>query len=334
MRNVGFCMKCGKRIGEGNKFCPSCGAAVGTASGERKAEAAERVQPGSVPISAMQVQQEGPPTKPPTGTPPPGLPPRRPTGGKKKTIFIVVGTIVGLLTACGVVGVITQKDKQTKKDGHATSSPKTDVGKVEKSLKDFTEDERKQIYWDIVTEQDKASPSDPEYNKKMEQATGTVASKWETSAEVCSAIAIEATEKRWPLPEPELRPPPAELPSTKVIDPNQYPAGSADRAFAEYLEAWGMQDWNRMYDLTQLTWRSEKDPMELQNNYDFKGLKTAEIASRSVVSETCVDFTANISYKFGSEVRTEVIKARVIRESAPYQPDPNGTWGVNPISTL
>ena len=175
----------------------------------------------------------------------------------------------------------------------------------------------------------KKAASNPQAKKTVPaqktSATNPTTAKQQTEKASTPAAAPAATAPSAPASQPQAK---------QVIDPNQYSAGSADRVFAEYLDAWGMQDWNKMYGLTQLTWRSEKDLEELQADYDFKGLETAKITSRSVVSETTVDFTADVSYKFGSEIKTEVMKARVICESAPYKPDPNGTWGVNPISTL
>lgn len=35
-----------------------------------------------------------------------------------------------------------------------------------------------------------------------------------------------------------------------------------------------------------------------------------------------------------NQVDQHDVSGRVIRESAPYEPDASGTWGVNPISTL
>ena len=298
-------------------------------------------------LSDSNISPEAAPPAPPVVSPviaPPSqpVPAKKRRGLSKNAKYVIVGVVALFVMLVIIVALVGEPEKKEsgKKEEPSTSTAEAEVDNDKKSLEDFTEEERKQIYWDNIAEQDKVSFSDPEYNKKMEQATETVANKWGTTVEVCNAIAIEAIGKNWPLPEPELQPPPAEPTSAQVPDPNQYPAGSADRVFAEYLEAWGAQDWNRMYGLTQLTWRDKSDPMEIQADYDWRVLKTAEITGRSGVSEpsvgftenNCVDFTANISYEFGSELRTEVMKARVICESAPQQPDPNGTWGVNPTS--
>lgn len=47
-----------------------------------------------------------------------------------------------------------------------------------------------------------------------------------------------------------------------------------------------------------------------------------------------VDITATVYYALGTEIKAKTVKARVIREVAPYQPSPLGEWGVNPLSTL
>ena len=123
-----------------------------------------------------------------------------------------------------------------------------------------------------------------------------------------------------------------------MVDPNSYATGTPERAFAEYLNCWKQEDWDRMVEFTQKTWRSDEDnPAEfLKANYDFKHLVGVEITKKTVTSDTFVQVEAKVYYcAFSATVPTEKkITANVIRESAPYTPSSTGDWGVNPLSTL
>ena len=137
-----------------------------------------------------------------------------------------------------------------------------------------------------------------------------------------------------PTPTPEIEQP-TEYP---MVNPNSYATGTPERALAEYLNCWKQEDWDRMVEFTQKTWRSGKeDPTEhLKDYYDFKHLVGAEITKKTVVSDTCADVEAKVYYcAFSATVATEKkITARVIRESKPHTPSSTGDWGVNPVSTL
>ncbi len=117
-----------------------------------------------------------------------------------------------------------------------------------------------------------------------------------------------------------------------------YPADSPERAFAEYLDAWYREDWDKMASWTQKTWRSSEDDAaeKLYFMYDFKELVGTQILHNSNPDDISVKLTAKISYWITSEgdVETKTIRAMVIRETAPYTPSAQGEWGVNPISTL
>jgi hypothetical protein len=42
----------------------------------------------------------------------------------------------------------------------------------------------------------------------------------------------------------------------------------------------------------------------------------------------------NRLYAVGADVKTHHIHVMVIKETGPYAPNPNGKWGVNPISAI
>jgi hypothetical protein len=63
-----------------------------------------------------------------------------------------------------------------------------------------------------------------------------------------------------------------------------------------------------------------------------KGFEIEDVLINSPVS---TDITFVVQYEaIPNEVETKRITARVIKEIAPYEPSPQGQWGVNPISAL
>jgi len=140
-----------------------------------------------------------------------------------------------------------------------------------------------------------------------------------------------------PVP-PESTPvlPPTPAPASEsypMVEVSSYRVGSAERAFAEFLTAWKDEDWDRMAEFTQITWRSDEnnaaETMRLM--YGPVELDGAEIIEKEVLSDVMVDITAVIYYR---EIYKSNFYATLICETEPHHPDPEGKWGVNPTSTL
>jgi len=140
-----------------------------------------------------------------------------------------------------------------------------------------------------------------------------------------------------PAPAPAPTPTPTPAPeSYPMVDIDSYAIGSAERALAEFLTAWRDEDWDRMAEFTQITWRSgEENPAELlEAQYGFKDLLGAEMVRKEEWgSDAAVKIIATIYYRI-AQVEKKTITAMVICETEPYTTDPEGKWGVNPLSTL
>lgn len=126
-----------------------------------------------------------------------------------------------------------------------------------------------------------------------------------------------------------------------MINPSQYADNTPEKALAEYMTAWKNKDWNSMVTYSQKTWQStESTPSELLKAwYDFTTLQGVEIASITPVNNellrnSAVDIEGKISYSVDGQIHNKQFTARIVCESAPNNPNPNGTWGVNPASTL
>lgn len=114
-----------------------------------------------------------------------------------------------------------------------------------------------------------------------------------------------------------------------------------NEALAKFLQTWQSRDWQAMAAVTQLTWRSKQEnPAEwLRGFYGPKRLEQFEVGTCEVISPTASRITCKVTYRLGSKgfavtKQTKTLKAMVIQEKAPYEPSEEGTWGVNPISTL
>ncbi|MBU1165211.1 hypothetical protein KKA15_06680 [Patescibacteria group bacterium] len=120
-------------------------------------------------------------------------------------------------------------------------------------------------------------------------------------------------------------------------EPSKFQKDSAERALAEFVEAWKNQEWSSMKEYTQLTWLNGKDDpaAELEATYGFKTLKGFEITNVNEVSDVTTDITFTVQYEVVTDqVSKKQITARVIKETDAYTPSEDGQWGVNPISTF
>ena len=117
----------------------------------------------------------------------------------------------------------------------------------------------------------------------------------------------------------------------KTIDIFDYLKDSPEYVFANFINAWALQDFKKMANYTQLSWKSrEKNPSDLlKNQYDFKHIKSAKIVKIDGSGSNAYKITANIKYTtpfHKDKIENVFITGMVIKE--------NGIWGVNPISTL
>ena len=107
------------------------------------------------------------------------------------------------------------------------------------------------------------------------------------------------------------------------------------KTITNFCAAWQSRDWKEMLEYTQLTWRlSSADPQTvLETLFRKYPLIKWKILAIKRIGEAGVDVVLRIKYKIESGCKTEKIKVRTIRETAPYTPDAkNGEYGVNPLS--
>ncbi len=131
----------------------------------------------------------------------------------------------------------------------------------------------------------------------------------------------------------------------------------AREALTKFLYAWQNKKYNNMYKYCQLTWKKNHKKTELK-----KMFRNTEIVKFEIVQEhpndaaiLRHDIEINVKIRFKdktefvktllenlglSEIKPGMIidgvvkKVTIIPENAPYKPDENGTFGVNPISVM
>lgn len=96
-----------------------------------------------------------------------------------------------------------------------------------------------------------------------------------------------------------------------------------------FMQAWKDQDYDKMHELSQLTWKDGKDSEMVMLQFSPFKLKKFVVISTTYVSSSCWRYNVDITLENGARVLSAV---NVICEVAPGKPAPFGTWGVNPAS--
>ena len=130
---------------------------------------------------------------------------------------------------------------------------------------------------------------------------------------------------------------------TGKINPRRYKIGTPERTLADFLVSWQKKDYRHMATTCQSTWLDGKqkpsdDLKGMFDTFDILGAKingrdSEDLSANAVLRPGCyVQISATIKWAAGSDVQTHQLHVMVIRESGPYSPNPNGKWGVNPVS--
>ena len=101
----------------------------------------------------------------------------------------------------------------------------------------------------------------------------------------------------------------------------------AKTTIRDFLEAWKAKDTDKMFSLSQITWKSGKASTALDSLAQETTIKKFNIVGCKSFSEVMVDCFVEVD-------GCEAVAVRLIKESAPYKTDKDGVWGVNPISAL
>jgi len=120
-----------------------------------------------------------------------------------------------------------------------------------------------------------------------------------------------------------------------MINSNDYSEKSPEWTLSKFLEAWEKRNWKAMLKYCQITWRTLLPDTEKTLYFQFRNkLLSAKILKTEKVSDVTRDISVEIYYKDINIKRRIRRKARLICETAPMQPSPEGEWGVNPTSMM
>jgi hypothetical protein len=131
----------------------------------------------------------------------------------------------------------------------------------------------------------------------------------------------------------------------------------ARQSLTKFMYAWHNKKYNNMYKYCQLTWKSNHSKTELKDMFSNTELLKYEIVQQHPNQAAILRYDIEVDVKVRFKDKTGFVKkileslglsdikpgmvvdgvikkVTVIPENAPYKPDENGTFGVNPISVM
>ena len=107
-----------------------------------------------------------------------------------------------------------------------------------------------------------------------------------------------------------------------------------EEVLAKFLVCWKERQWDKMVEFTQLSWANiHDDPAEaLKGVFSYKPLNVSVVGAEKI-SDVAYKAVLDITYALARGVSSNMkVEARMICETAPMEPSPDGVWGVNPQS--
>lgn len=109
-----------------------------------------------------------------------------------------------------------------------------------------------------------------------------------------------------------------------------------EQVLKEFLEAWGKMEWEKMIDLSQISWiHIQPNPLlAMKAKFSIKPIDYEIRKGRQLNPVVYAAIVKIIYAPARGTISQKDIAVRVIRESVPMIPDENGTWGVCPMNFL
>ncbi len=109
--------------------------------------------------------------------------------------------------------------------------------------------------------------------------------------------------------------------------------GKAQQTLERFLKAWKAGNYLKIYKHSQVTWKSNHSKSDIEAMFmDNPIIDYCILDYQGVILPSREELIIKVKNSQGRW--SEPIKVNVLCESAPYKPEPNGAWGVNPISIL
>jgi len=103
----------------------------------------------------------------------------------------------------------------------------------------------------------------------------------------------------------------------------------AKEILTNFLDAWVQKNYAKMYELTNITWKQNKDKKNVQLLL-VEEIKSYKIGNIREYSPTVYDIDIKVIFKG----KRKNLSARLICEIAPFSTSVGGEFGVNPISLI
>lgn len=120
-----------------------------------------------------------------------------------------------------------------------------------------------------------------------------------------------------------------------LVPPGDLRAGSAERALAEFMDAWHDRAWDRMVEWTAFGYqlRNDDPAAELRERYRTRWLR-GYFVQRMRLQPTMARARVLIEYRnVDPQLRREVLEMRLWREERDGDLSAEGAWGVDPLFT-
>ncbi len=107
---------------------------------------------------------------------------------------------------------------------------------------------------------------------------------------------------------------------------------NANKVCEAFMEAWMYQDYDRMYELSNLAWASQHTVDFVWEMYSAIIISDYKIYALPPAPEKAM-VKAEVAILFNGQW-LKPAEINLVCETAPHKPSLHGRWGVNPVSTL
>jgi hypothetical protein len=109
---------------------------------------------------------------------------------------------------------------------------------------------------------------------------------------------------------------------------------TSEFAVSKLFESWINKDFEEAEKYIQKTWLSHSHENEFKNMFGGFELTDFYIYDKETITDCREEVDFRVDVLFKGKIRSLYGKVNTIRENAPYEPSPDGEWGINPISLL
>jgi len=107
---------------------------------------------------------------------------------------------------------------------------------------------------------------------------------------------------------------------------------TAEYMVSKLFESWKAKDFKGINKYIQGTWLYHNNKERFEKMFGIYKLIDFYIYDKEIITNCRHEVDFRVDVIFNDKTKSLYGKANVICETAPYEPSPNGKWGVNPLS--